>query len=100
MRTRRVIYEDQVAQDLKAIFRWLAESASPLSAIGVVDDIEEFISRLDLASERGMGRDDLRPGLRIIGRGRAVIAFAVDDETVVVLRVFYGGQDWERAFGG
>jgi toxin ParE1/3/4 len=44
-------------------------------------------------------RDDIRPGLRIVGFERRVtIAFSVDDGRVTILRVFYGGRDWENAF--
>ena len=44
-------------------------------------------------------RDDLRPGLRITGfRRRVTVAFSVDEDRVMILRLFYGGQDWERAF--
>jgi len=44
----------------------------------------------------GVARDDLRPGLRTIGfRRRVVIAFAVTEEAVEVLGVFYGGSDYE-----
>ncbi|WP_158284967.1 type II toxin-antitoxin system RelE/ParE family toxin [Hoeflea marina] len=47
-------------------------------------------------SERGQARDDIRAGLRVIGFERCVtIAFMVSDQTVTVLRLFYGGQNWE-----
>jgi len=37
-------------------------------------------------------------GLRVVGFERRVtIAFEVDDERVTILRIFYGGVDWERA---
>jgi toxin ParE1/3/4 len=40
----------------------------------------------------------LRPGLRTIGfRHRVTIAFAVEAETVTIIGVFYGGQDFEAA---
>jgi len=49
---------------------------------------------LDVASERGSLRDDIRPYLRVIGFERsASIAFMVADTCVVILRVFYGGQN-------
>jgi hypothetical protein len=43
-------------------------------------------------------RDDIRPGLRVIGcRKWVVIAFAVMGQTVMVLGVYYGGRDYESA---
>ena len=36
------------------------------------------------------------PGLRILGyRGRVTIAFTVEDNFVLIHRIFYGGRDWE-----
>ncbi|WP_208459113.1 hypothetical protein [Paraburkholderia sp. BCC1876] len=49
---------------------------------------------------RGVAREDLLPGLRITHvRKRAIIAYLLDDETVSVVGVFYGGQDCETALG-
>ena len=37
----------------------------------------------------------MRPGLRAIGFDKRVtVAFIVETERVVVLRIFYGGVDW------
>jgi toxin ParE1/3/4 len=50
--------------------------------------------------ERGTRRDDLRPGLRIVGyRRRVTIAFHVGDDSVTIDRVLYGGRDLAPAFG-
>ena len=44
----------------------------------------------------GRARDDIRPGLRTTGfRRRAVIAFAVTDEVIEILGIYYGGRDYE-----
>jgi len=49
-----------------------------------------------IASERGHRRDDVSPGLRIVGFERRVtIAFVADENQVTILRLFYGGQNWE-----
>ena len=97
MKARQVRYEEQASLDLLAVFDWLSETASPLSAIRIVNDLATFIEGLDLAAERGTLRDDLRPKLRVLGHGRAVVAISVDEDAVYVLRIFYGGQDWEAA---
>jgi len=40
----------------------------------------------------------LRPGPRTIGfRRRVTIAFAVEADTVMIIGIFYGGQDFEAA---
>ena len=44
-------------------------------------------------------RDDLRPGLRTLGfRRRVTILFEVADDTVNIIGVYYGGQDYEANF--
>ena len=66
-------------------------------AFNYVDRIEAFCYGLDLASERGSRRDDIRPGLRVLGfERRLTIAIAVTPDQITVLRLFYGGQDWEK----
>jgi toxin ParE1/3/4 len=53
--------------------------------------------RLDLVSERGFLREDIRPGLRVLGfERRLTVAFSVEAETVTIYRLFYGGQNWEE----
>ncbi len=93
---RRIVEISQEARgDLFALYDWIAESGSPDTALTYVGRIEAFCKGLDLASERGHSRDDVRPGLRIVGFERRVtIAFMVEDTRVVVLRVFYGGRNW------
>jgi len=97
MRHRDVIFSDQANLDLRGIYTWLADQAGPFVALAYVERISAFINRLDLASERGTLRNDLMRGLRIIGFERRVtIAFTVEQTNVTVLRVFYGGKDWEE----
>jgi toxin ParE1/3/4 len=56
---------------------------------------------LETFPERGTRRDDIRLGLRTIGfERRATIVFQVTRAEVVIVRIFYGGQDYERALRG
>lgn len=96
MKRRRVVFTPEARNDLFEIYDWIAEKASPQIAITYIDRIEAYCLRFELASERGHRRDDISPGLRIVGFERRVtIAFAVDDDHVTILRLFYGGQNWE-----
>jgi plasmid stabilization system protein ParE len=77
------------------IERWTDDRAL---ADRTVDTIRDFIKSLRTAPHRGTKRDDLRRGLRIVPfKKRTAIAIEIDDEAqvVTVLRVFYGGQDYE-----
>ena len=63
-----------------------------------VDAIRTYIKSFPERPHRGTKRNDLRPGLRIVPfKRRTAIAFEVDEErrVVTILRVFYGGQDYE-----
>ena len=99
MKQRRLVYAPSAEADLVALHDQISDASSRDAATRYIDRIETFCASFDLAAERGALRDDLLPGLRIVGFERRVgIAFTVDDETVTFLRFFYGGQDWERAF--
>lgn len=57
--------------------------------------MREFCDALAFGAERGSLRDDIRPNLRVIGFERRIsVAFVVEGDRVVVLRLFYGGRDW------
>jgi toxin ParE1/3/4 len=78
---------------------YIAFRDGPERAIGYIDRIEECCQSLAMFSDRGIRRDDLRSGLRILGfERRAVIAFQIGAETVTILRILYGGRDLEAAF--
>lgn len=97
MKRRPVIFTEEAAADLDWIYDTIAAASSPVTASRYEQRIRAFCERLELASERGTLRDDVRPGLRAIGfRKRVTVAFIVEPERVVLLRIFYGGVDWEN----
>ena len=58
------------------------------SILGYCESLKTF-------PNRGILRDDIRPGLRITHyRKRTVIAFDVDTGVVSIIGLFYGGQDY------
>lgn len=99
MKSYRVVISAVAAADLEAIVDWIADRSSTRTARGYVDRIEQTISSLRRFPARGTQRNDLAPGLRIIGVERRVtIAFRVHDEFVSIERVMYGGRDLDAAF--
>jgi toxin ParE1/3/4 len=92
---RSVVVAPAARADLLAIYDHIAAEASQAAALGYVQRIETWLAEFDIGAERGTRRDDIRPGLRIIGFERRVTAaFVVSGERVLILRLFYGGQDW------
>ncbi|PZU48391.1 MAG: type II toxin-antitoxin system RelE/ParE family toxin [Microbacterium sp.] len=95
--TRSVVYSPRARQQLTDLYLWIAEqSGFPHRTEGYVAEIFDFCDGLAEFPLIGLARDDLRPGLRVVGfRHRAVIAFAVHEATVEIHGVYYGGQDYE-----
>jgi toxin ParE1/3/4 len=97
--TCRVIFRPAAERDLLEIADWVAERASIAVAIGYVERLQRYCGRLDMFPKRGTPRDDLYPGLRTIGfERRALIGYLVLEDTVPILRILYGGQDFEAVF--
>ena len=99
MKRREVVFAPEAREDLAAVYDWIAEAASPELALRYVERLEKWCLGFDLAAERGHAREDIRPGLRVVGFERRVtLAFAVDEERATVLRLFWGGRDWQSEF--
>jgi toxin ParE1/3/4 len=99
VKRRTVIFAPEARDDLLALYAWIADANSSAVALAYVEQVEDWCLGFDLASERGRKRDDIRPGLRITGFERRItLAFMVDNDRVTILRLFYGGQNWEPAF--
>lgn len=97
MKQREVVFSPEAIDDLNRLYDWIASVAGAAVAIRYIERIETFCMRLDLASERGVLREDICPGLRVVGfERRLTVAFSVGVETVTIYRLFYGGQNWEE----
>ncbi len=95
--TRSIVYSPRARQQLTDLYLWIAEqSGFPGRAENYVSAILDYCDNLADFPMIGLARDDLRPGLRTIGfRRRAVIAFAVNETTVEIHGIYYGGQSYE-----
>lgn len=96
---REVVYAPEALTDLIALYDWIADATSPQVAAVYLGRLQAYLDGFDLASERGTPRSDVRPGLRTVGfEQRVTVAFAVSDDQVRILRLFYGGVNWSDAF--
>jgi toxin ParE1/3/4 len=83
--------------DLLNLYDYIAEHGGRQTAGDYIARIEALCLSLRHAPLRGTPHDDIKPSLRIIGfERRAVIAFRVTRSEVVIVRIFYGGRDYER----
>lgn len=101
--TYSVVFSVRARDQLIALDEYITAAASPGVAARYTDAVADFCFSLTTFPERGLRRDDIRPGLRITNyRKRTVIAFAVDThaQQVSILGVFHGGQDFEATLVG
>ena len=96
----RLTWRPRAAEDLKAIYRFIAQD-SPARALDFIERIQKRCDLLRDSPEQGRARPNLRPDLRIVPYGRSVvIAYEFSENTVDVVRIFYGGQDYETIMSG
>jgi toxin ParE1/3/4 len=100
MTTHEIVFRPQAEIDLFALYSYIAEKAGRAIAGSYIERLEATCLALGTFPERGTRRDDIRPGLRLMGfERRATVVFHVGDRTVTIVRILYGGQDYDRALG-
>ena len=99
--SRTVRIEPEVDRDLREIAGFISHRVSPTSAARWLTRILKTIRSLaDNAAVWPEADESARLGrnirCRLFGRGRHVyrVLFALDDETVKILRVRHASQDW------
>ena len=96
----RIVFTPEAANQIVALYEYIIADGSPLIDERYTSAIVNYCEELNTFPHRGTRRDDIRPGLRITHyKKRAIIAFTIDDiaQRVIIVGVFYGGQDYEAA---
>ncbi len=97
----QVVFSPESQNDLFHLYDYIAERSGAERALGYIERIERFCLGFETLPQRGAKRDDIRPGLRIVGFERRVtIAFHVTSTLVVIDRILYGGRDHEAILAG
>lgn len=90
----RVIFGPHALDDLDEVLIYLAPKMGVDSARDYVGEIRGYCQGFATFPKRGMLRDDIRPGLRLVGfRRQATIAFSVEQDIVIILRIFHRGRN-------
>src|SRR5882757_1339558 len=98
MRKYSVDFLRRAEDDLFNLYEAIATQAGNVTAGGYIERIEAACLALETSPLRGTRRNDILPGLRTMGfERRATIVFRVRGSRVTIVRVFYGGQDFENA---
>lgn len=100
VRAVRVTFRPEAVRDLTDIFHFVLElSQSAIVARGFVSRIRRRCVDIGNVPFGGRPRDDLEPGLRTIAFERsAVIAYKIEDDSVRITNIFYGGRNFEALY--
>ena len=91
-----VVFTPEAQTDLFDLYDYIATRNSPERALRYIERIEKTCLSLRTFPKRGTCREDLRPGLRVMGfEHRVSIAFRIKTESVAILRILYGGRKLE-----
>jgi toxin ParE1/3/4 len=91
-----VIFTPEAEEQVTELYRYIAGDSSPEIAARYTDSLIAFCESFETFPHRGSKREDILPGLRTVGyRRRVLIAFSVEEDEVVIIGIFYGGQDYE-----
>ncbi len=94
--TYKVAMSARATRQVQRIYDYIADNASTATAERFVSDLLEYCYGFDLFPVRGIARDDIRPGVRMVGfKRKASIAFSVKADTVTIVAVFYRGQNYD-----
>ena len=89
-----VVFAPEARDDILELYDYIAAQAGPERARSYTERIVFYCRGFSTFPRRGTRRDDLRPGLRVIGFERRVtIAFHVTADKVIIDRILYGGRD-------
>jgi plasmid stabilization system protein ParE len=93
---RKIVVSAEARAQLDDLYDYIAMAASQTTALKFTDAILDELGSLRDFPIRGVSREDILPGLRTMGFRRCVtIAFVVEPAEVLVVGIFYGGQDFE-----
>jgi toxin ParE1/3/4 len=97
VKQRNVVVTTQAIDDLVNMSQFITARAGSQVADAYIERLKSFLRGFDLASERGTLRDDIRKNLRIVGfEKRVTVAFKANSSSVFILRIFWGGQNWQK----
>lgn len=96
---RAVIFTAAAERQIEKLHDYISAQGGNIRADAYLTRLVSYCESLALFPERGLRRDDILEGLRVIGFERRVtIAFIVTEAVVLIEGVFYGGQDLEGNF--
>lgn len=92
-----IIISEEAQNDFEGIVSYLFDYGGVQSSNKFTTQFYDLLDSLMMLPHRGTIHSETYEGLRIIGLAkRATIAFVVEADKVVILRVIYKGGDWVK----
>lgn len=92
---RRVVFHPRARRELDELYDYIADHGSANQTANFVARIRDYCLGFATFPERGGRRDDIEPGIRVVGfRRRVSIVFTVTDSEVWILGIYYGGRNF------
>ncbi|WP_245523947.1 type II toxin-antitoxin system RelE/ParE family toxin, partial [Mesorhizobium sp. M2D.F.Ca.ET.223.01.1.1] len=97
-----VVLSEGAIADLEAIAAYILESGgSETVANAFVHRIRGRCRHIGNAPSGGRLREDIKPGLRTVPfEHSTVIAYVIEDDSVFISNIFYGGRDYQALMRG
>lgn len=95
----RIEFAPKVEDQIVDLYHYIARESTPEVASKYTEAVLSHCEKLAIFPDRGVRRDDIRPGLRITNyKSRTDIAFYVEGSVVNIIGIFHGGQNYETIF--
>lgn len=94
---RSIFYRPSAIEDLSHIFDFIAKD-SPQRAINIKNNIhKQCRDQLLTFPYVGVERGDIHPNIRILHlpKQRVSVAYEVQNDAIIIRRIFYAGADYE-----
>ncbi|CDZ73077.1 type II toxin-antitoxin system RelE/ParE family toxin [Neorhizobium galegae] len=92
--SHKVVFGRRASDDLEDLLIYLSPEMGAEQARTYVGKIQSYCLGFSTFPKRGMLRDDIRPGIRLVGyRYKATIAFFVEEDVVFIARIFHRGRN-------
>ena len=91
----KVFFHPRAEKDLFELYNYIDENSGPDRAESFLLDIQNYCLGFSIFPKRGLTRDDIAPGVRVVGYKRvASIVFKVLSDSVVILGMVAGMLHW------
>jgi toxin ParE1/3/4 len=92
----KVVFTPLAERNINELYAYIAKRSSEERADAYVGRIIAFCNQFGMFPTRGARRDDVLPGLRVVGFERRVtIAFVATSDALLIEGVFYAGRNFE-----